>query len=343
MVRKIRIRQIGNTNVKVSTLGIGGAPFGGNFADVDRGDAVGVVSTGFEAGLNYVDTAPFYGFGRSERAVGDAIRGRNYVLSTKVGRLLAPGAHPDPSDTGMNEPLPFHPVYDYTYDGVMRSFEDSQQRLGLDQIDILLAHDIGEMTHGAADNARHFADLEKGGYRAMDELRSNGDVQAIGLGVNESAVCMSALDIGNWDTFLLAGRYTLLEQGPLNDLIPACQARGTTLICGGPFNSGVLVGRDMWNYGSAPAGIVDRVKRIESICADNNVDVPVAALQFPLAHPVMSSVIPGAKTMAEFEQILNWASQSTPQQLWSDLRAAGLIQDGAPVPDGAPILEKMED
>ncbi|MGR3663013.1 MAG: aldo/keto reductase [Paracoccaceae bacterium] len=335
---KCDIRNIGSTQVKVSALGVGGAPLGGNFADVSRGDAVGVVTTAFEAGLNYFDTAPFYGFGRSERAVGDAIRVRDYVLSTKVGRMLAPGAHPDPDDAGMTEPLPFHPVYDYTYDGVMRSFEDSQQRLGLDRIDILLAHDIGELTHGATENARHFGDLESGGYRAMDELRRAGNVGAIGLGVNEAAVCMDALEIGDWDTFLLAGRYTLLEQDPLNDLIPACVARGATLIIGGPFNSGILVGREMWNYAKAPTDVVERVRKIGDICADHDVALPVAALQFPLAHPVVSSIIPGARTGDEFQGIVDWATQSTPASLWSDLQSAGLIRADAPLPDGAPIL-----
>ncbi len=334
----IQTRQIGRSTLNVTLLGIGGAPLGGNFADVDRSDALGVVRSGFEAGLNFVDTAPFYGFGRSERAVGDAIRGRDYILSTKVGRLLEPGAHPNPMDEGMIDPLPFHPVYDYSYDGVMRSFEASQHRLGLDRIDILLAHDIGEMQHGPELNARHFKDLSNGGYRAMDELRSNGQVRAIGLGVNENAVCLAALEIGDWDTFLLAGRYTLLEQTPLDDLIPACQAAGTSLIIGGPFNSGILVGREMWNYSKAPESVVDRVKKIGDICADNGVDLPVAALQFPLAHPVVSSIVPGARTAAEFQGILGWAASSTPTQLWVDLKSAGLLHSDAPLPDGAPIL-----
>lgn len=335
---RCKSRTIGQTSIKVNELGVGGAPLGGNFADVDRGDAVGVISTAFDAGLSYFDTAPFYGFGRSERAVGDGIRGRPYVLSTKVGRLLAPGAHPHPEQAGMTDPLPFHPVYDYTYDGVMRSFEDSQQRLGLDRIDILLAHDIGEDQHGAEENARHFSDLTNGGYRAMNELRSSGDVGAIGLGVNESEVCMNALEIGDWDVFLLAGRYTLLEQNPIDDLIPACAAKGTTLIIGGPFNSGILVGREMWNYSKAPEDVVTRVRKIGDICADNGVDLPVAALQFPLANPVVSSVIPGARTGSEFQGIVKWASQSTPAQLWTDLRSADLIHPDAPVPYGTPIL-----
>jgi D-threo-aldose 1-dehydrogenase len=335
----IQTRKIGRTTVEVSILGIGGAPLGGNFADVGRSDAIEVLGAAFDAGIRYVDTAPFYGFGRSERVVGDAIRGRNYVLSTKVGRLLMPGADPDPTASGMTDPLPFHPVYDYTYDGVMRSFEASQHRLGLDRIDILLVHDIGEMQHGASGNARHFADLASGGYRAMDALRSAGQVRAIGLGVNESAICLRAMEIGDFDTFLLAGRYTLLEQEPLDDLIPACQARGVTLIIGGPFNSGILVGREMWNYAQAPENVVRRVRRLADICADHRVDLPVAALQFPLAHPVVSSIIPGGRSAGEIQGILDWAATPTPAQLWRDLQSAGLIHEAAVLPDGTAILQ----
>jgi len=335
----IDLRPVGTTTLKISALGVGGAPLGGNFSNVSHNDGLDVVNAAFDAGISFVDTAPFYGFGRSERAVGDAIRGRDYTLSTKVGRMLVPGAHPNPfAEAGMNDPLPFHPVYDYTYDGVMRSFEDSKQRLGLDRIDILLAHDIGEMQHGAELNARYFKELTDGGYKAMDELRRNGDVHAIGLGVNESAICMAALDIGDWDTFLLAGRYTLLEQDPLDDLIPACTDKGTTLIIGGPFNSGILVGRESWNYAKAPPEIAQKVKKIDDICADHGAELAVAALQFPLAHPVVCSVVPGARNGNEMQGILNWAAASTPSGLWSDLQSAELIHPDAPVPSGDPIL-----
>ena len=190
-------RKIGATGIEVDVLGVGAAPLGGNFADLDRDQAASLLQTALDAGLTYVDTAPFYGFGRSERVVGDMLRERPYVLSTKVGRLLAPGAAADPMAYGMIDPLPFRPIYDYTYDGVMRSFEDSQQRLGLDRIDILLVHDIGEFQHGKEENDRHFADLEAGGYRALAELRSAGKVSAIGLGVNENEICLRSLDIGD--------------------------------------------------------------------------------------------------------------------------------------------------
>ena len=209
-------RNVGKTQLKIDVLGLGGAPLGGNFADLDYAQGIEIISAALDAGMSYFDTAPWYGFGRSERVVGDQLRGKSYILSSKVGRLLAPGAVATPMDFGMIDPLPFHPVYDYSYDGVMRAFEDGLQRLGLDRIDILLAHDIGTFQHGD-DNAKHFKDLQEGGYKAMAELRADGRVQAIGLGVNENQVCLDALNIGQWDVFLLAGRYTLLEQTPLDE------------------------------------------------------------------------------------------------------------------------------
>lgn len=330
-------RKIGATGIAVDVLGVGAAPLGGNFADLDRDQAASLLQTALDAGLTYVDTAPFYGFGRSERVVGDMLRGRPYVLSTKVGRLLAPGAAADPMAYGMIDPLPFRPVYDYTYDGVMRSFEDSQQRLGLDRIDILLVHDIGEFQHGKEENDRHFADLEEGGYRALAELRSAGKVSAIGLGVNENEICLRSLDIGEWDVFLLAGRYTLLEQTPLDGLFPACARAGVSIICGGPFNSGVLVGREMWNYARAPDDIVERVTKLKSIANDHDVPLPAAALRFPLANPLISSVIPGSRSAEEFAQILEWANTDIPPTFWADLRSSGLLDENAPVPDGNPF------
>lgn len=331
-------RKIGRTDIEVDVLGVGGAPFGGNFATLSRADAVAILETARGAGISYVDTAPFYGFGRSERVVGDILRGQPYVLSTKVGRLLMPGAAPDPMVHGMVEPLPFHPVYDYSYDGVMRSFEASLQRLGLDRIDILMVHDIGEFQHGPEENARHFNDLKSSGYRALEELKSTGQVGAIGLGVNEKEVCLAALELGAWDVFLLAGRYTLLEQTPLGDLLPACQAAGTSIICGGPFNSGVLVGREMWNYAKAPEDIVARVTRLNAVAEAHAVPLPAAALQFPIAHEVIASVIPGSRSAAEFEGILKWARHPIPAGFWSDLRDQELLDPNAPLPDSNPYL-----
>ena len=327
-------RQVGQTGLMIDTLGLGGAPLGGNFIDLDYHQAAELIETAKQAGIGYFDTAPWYGFGRSERVMGDLLRHTDYILSDKVGRLLKPGPVDNPSDFGMVDPLPFHVVYDYGYDGIMRAFEDNLQRLGLDRIDILLAHDIGTFTHGD-ENERHFRDLAEGGYRAMDEIRRAGHVKAIGLGVNENAVCMDALGIGSWDVFLLAGRYTLLEQTPLAELFPACRDAGTSIICGGPFNSGVLVGREMWNYAKAPTEVVDKVRKIGAIADEYGVTLPAAALQFPLANDIITSVIPGPRDSGEMTQILDWFQMQIPGDFWTALKTAGLMDRDAPLPDGA--------
>ena len=324
-------RQVGQTGLMIDTLGLGGAPLGGNFAELGYSQAAELIDAAKQAGIGYFDTAPWYGFGRSERVMGDLLRHTQYILSDKVGRLLKPGPVDDPVAFGMYDPLPFHVVYDYGYDGIMRAFEDNLQRLGLDRIDILLAHDIGRFTHGD-DNDGHFKDLTEGGYRAMDELRRSGQVKAIGLGVNENAVCMDALGIGDWDVFLLAGRYTLLEQTPLAELFPACAKAGTSIICGGPFNSGVLVGREMWNYDKAPAEVVDKVRKLGAVADAHAVPLPAAALQFPLAHDIITSVIPGPRDAGELKQIIEWFNADIPGAFWAELRSQGLLEPDAPIP-----------
>jgi D-threo-aldose 1-dehydrogenase len=253
------------------------------------------------------------------------------ILADKVGRLLVPGPVEDPAEFGMVDPLPFHVIYDYGYDGIMRAFEDNLQRLGLDRIDILLAHDIGAFQHGDA-NTRHFADLAEGGYRAMDELRRSGQVKAIGLGVNENQVCLDALGIGNWDVFLLAGRYTLLEQTALDALFPACSEAGTSIICGGPFNSGILVGRDTWNYAKAPDDVVQTARALADEADAFGIDLAAAALQFPLGNPLVTSVIPGPRDRTELEQIVAWSQAEIPAAFWSTLKSKGLLREDAPVP-----------
>jgi len=259
------------------------------------------------------------------------LRATDYVLSDKGGRLLKAGAVDNPLDYGMVDPLPFHVIYDYGYDRVMRAYEDSLQRLGLDRIDILLAHDIGTFQHGE-ENARHFRDLAEGGYRAMDELRRSGQIKAIGLGVNENQVCMDALGIGIWDVFLRAGRYTLLEQTPLDTLFPACRAAGTTIICGGPFNSGILVGRGTWNYAKAPADVVNKVRSLGAVADQFSVPLAAAALQFPLGNDIVTSVIPGPRDKDELQQILEWFETPIPSGFWTTLKSKGLMKEAAPVP-----------
>lgn len=322
-------RQVGRTKLQVTTVGLGTATMGGTRIKVTRQQGEDIVTAAWDAGVRYVDTAPFYGIGAAEHRVGDALRDRprdEWVLSTKVGRLLRP------TKDGRIDPMPFDAIYDYSYDGIMRSVDDSYQRLGLAKIDILLVHDIGAYQHGAELNAQHFKVLAGSGYKALEELKRTGVCSAIGIGVNEKDVLMDALKIGDWDAFLLAGRYTLLEQDPLEDLLPLCQARGTSIIVGGPLNSGILAGRDTWNYAAAPARVLERVKQIQAVCDAHRVPLPAAALQFPLAHPVVCAIIPGPRTAAEFNENLPLFTQKIPPGLWSDLKAQGLLHNNAPVP-----------
>lgn len=329
-------RKIGNTHLEVSELGLGCAAMAGNHRPVADKDIEGAIDEALNSGIRYVDTAPFYGYGRSEHFVGRGLRHRdNWTLSTKAGRLLAPGAPTGAEAADWPGSFPFHQIYNYSYDGVMRSFEDSLQRLGVDRIDILLLHDIGAMQHGEELNKSLFADAMSGGYKALDELRSAGDIKAIGLGVNEREVCQQAMEHGQWDAFLLAGRYTLLEQTPLDDLFPSCELAGTSIILGGPFNSGILAGGDTWNYAKAPREVVDKVKAIAAVCASHSVPLPAAALQFPLGSSRVSSIIPGPRSRAEMKQILEWFQLDIPESLWSDLKSEGLMHAEAPLPCGS--------
>ena len=326
-------RSIGNTILEVTELGLGCAAMAGNHQPNSDENIAAAIDEALKHDVRYVDTAPFYGFGRSEHFVGNGLRYRDdCILSTKAGRLLAPGYPSDSSAAEWPGSFPFHQVYDYSYDGVMRSYEDSLQRMGLDRIDILLLHDIGVMQHGEEANRAHFADAMKGGYKALDELRSNGDIKAIGLGVNEREVCLEAMNHGYWDAFLLAGRYTLLEQHPLDDLFPACANAGTSIILGGPFNSGILAGGNTWNYARAPAQSMEKVLKIKAVCESHGVPLPAAALQFPLGSSQVSTVIPGPRTRVDMQQILEWFSMQIPASLWSDLQSAGLVRVDAPLP-----------
>ena len=330
-------RVIGRTQTQVSTLGMGGAPLGGLGRFVTSDSARGAIQAALAAGITYFDTAPYYGFGFSERRMGDELRGRaGITLSSKVGRLLKPGAIADPSMYGWDNPLPFGPVFDYSYDGVMRSYEDSLQRLGLDRIDILYVHDVAEDTHGPEATRVFFKEAMTGGYRALDELRKSGAVRAIGLGVNGWEACRKALDHGDWDVFLLAGRYSLLEQEPVSKLFPACEARGVSIVVGGAFNSGVLAGGTTFNYGAIPKEVAQRVRALKEICDAHEVPIAAAALQFPMGHPVVVSVIPGARSEEQFSGILEWASFPIPPQLWEGLRSSGLLADGTPTPGPLP-------
>lgn len=336
------LRPLGRTGLSVTELGFGTAPLGNLFRPLPDEAARSTLVAAEEAGFGYYDTAPFYGFGLSERRLGDALRHRDgVVLSTKVGRLLTPVPGPvDQNEVrhGYATPMPFEPVFDYSYDAVMRSYEASLQRLGLSRIDILYIHDIGGLTHGEQNHAR-MAELTKGGgLRALEELREGGDIAGFGMGVNEVAACLEVMDHARLDVILLAGRYTLLEQTPLDELFPRCEQAGTVIVIGGPYNSGILaVGTKtdaplFYNYERAPDSVIDKVRRIEAVCDRHGVKLAAAALQFPLAHPLVASVIPGLDSPQRVEQTLSLYRQSIPRALWQELRAEGLIRADAPIP-----------
>lgn len=332
--RSFEKRRVGRTDLEMTTLGLGGATLAGIFAPVSYEQARATVAHALDAGITYVDTAPQYGLGRSEHIVGEAVREASPrpVISTKVGRLLRPVSPAQQDKGNWVDPLPFNQHYDYSYDGVMRSFEDSLQRLGLERVDIVYVHDIGVATHGVEGNKPLWKQLETGGYKALRELRDGGVIKAIGLGVNEWEVLMDAFALGDWDVFLLAGRYTLLEQTSLDPFLTTCVKRGASVVVGGPFNSGILVGGATFNYAKAPEDVVKRVKAIEAVCNDFGVPLPAAALQFPLTHPAVCNVLPGPRSPAELDGILGWWDTPIPTGLWSALAEKGLLAEGTPVP-----------
>ena len=340
-------RKIGRTDLEVVVLGLGCASLGNLYRPVSDEQARETAQCALNVGLRYMDTAPYYGFGLSERRVGDVLRREfrdSFVLSTKVGRLLQPCGAVDENRTrhGFCSPMPFEPVYDYSYDGIMRSYEDSLQRLGLDRIDILYIHDIGRVTHGD-DNVRLFKTAMESGYKALDELRSSGQISAFGLGVNEYEVCEQALEYGDFDCFLLAGRYTLLEQSALDSFLPKCADRGVSVIIGGVYNSNVLVLGTRsektlyYNYEPAPPAIIERVRRLENVCAEFQVSLAAAALQFPLACPAVAGVIVGMGSPERINQTLELFNSPVPGEFWQALRTEGLLHPAAPVPTGSPM------
>jgi D-threo-aldose 1-dehydrogenase len=334
-------RPLGRTGISVTTLGLGLAPLGNLYRAVSEHEARDTLDTAFELGIRYFDTAPYYGFGLSERRAGDALRGKpEIVISTKAGRLLYPTADVDASIEryGFVSSMPFEPVYDYSHDGILRSHEHSLQRLGLGRIDVLLIHDIGKLTHGERHDEILAQLTEGGGLKALRRLREEKAVSAIGIGVNEIDICLDLMDRSELDVLLLAGRYTLLEQGAIDDLLPRCTTSGVSLVIGGPFNSGILAtgataaDPPRYNYGPAPAEVRERVRRLEAVCRSHSVPLPAAALQFPLAHPAVAAVIPGFASADEVRTGVERFLTPIPDGLWSDLRTEGLIDPRSPIP-----------
>ncbi|MDQ0435878.1 D-threo-aldose 1-dehydrogenase [Kaistia dalseonensis] len=328
----IATRPLGRTGLDVTALSFGGASIGNLYQAVTNQAAHETLQAAWDAGIRFFDTAPRYGHGLSERRLGDFLRDKprdSYVLSTKVGRILTPLRGRVMGDYGFVDVLPFEQEYDYSYDGIMRSHEASLHRLGLDRIDVLYMHDIGTDTHGEAQNAEYEPVAFSGGLKAMQELRAAGDVKAIGLGVNEVEVCLRALDHADLDAFLLAGRFTLLEQEAARPLIAACLARGASLVIGGVFNSGILATGPVpgahYNYAEPPAEIVERVRRLQAVCARHDVPLAAAAQRFPLSNPAVASVLLGVSNKRNLDRNLASMDVVIPDALWADLVAEGLL------------------
>ncbi|MFK7868071.1 MAG: aldo/keto reductase [Roseobacter sp.] len=332
--------RLGNGGVRLTELGFGSAPLGNLFRPLPDDAARATLDAAWEGGVRYYDTAPLYGLGLSETRLNPFLRDKprdQYVLSSKVGRLMLPCAKEHQSGAGKWFDVPQRREhFDYSYDGVMRSFEHSFARLGVESIDILYVHDLCIFSHGSKEMSDMRIDefFAARGYDAMISLRDQGLIKAIGGGINEWEVCQTLAERGDFDIFLLAGRYTLLEQEALNSFLPMCEKRGIGIVTGGPYNSGVLAtgARQgaMYNYDLAPQHILDRVAKIEEVCRDHEVRLVDAAFQFPLMHPTHLSVIPGGQTVNEMAGNLQAAQAVIPPALWEDLKAKGLMREDAP-------------
>lgn len=322
-----------------TSLGFGSAPLGNYLRPLAEHESDAVVATAWNSGVRYFDTAPFYGLGLSEMRVGRVL-GKHardqYIVGTKVGRVLTPCAKEEVNGVFFVDTPQVRFDYDYSYDGVMRSFESSLERLNLDRVDILYVHDVCALVHGGreASEARIQELLKTGGWRALSELRDSGAVAAIGAGVNEWQPCVRLLELADPDLFLLAGRYTLLEQAPLETLFPECEKRGVGIVIGGPYNSGILAGGTTYNYTAAPPEVASRARAIDAVCGRHHVPLPAAALQFVLGHPVVACVIPGGQTKQETQQNADLLEAPIPAAFWQELKDEGLLDTKAPTPRG---------
>lgn len=321
--------EIGKTGLRITRLGLGGAPLGGLFESVSEESARATVSTAYRAGIRYFDTAPFYGHGTSEIRLGRCLKAHpreSFVLSTKVGRVLVPAAAGEVADHQYRDVLPLNPVFDFSRDGVLRSFEASLDRLGLERIDILHIHDPDEHYREALDEA----------FPALERLRAEGRISAVGAGMNQWEMLADFARAADFDCFLLAGRYTLLDQSALGGLLPECERRGIAILLGGPYNSGILAagsrGEGRYDYQPPPAHVMEKLIALERVAKRYQVPLKAAALQFPLGHPAVASVIPGARSAAEVEENVRMMSHPVPASFWNELREEGLIAREAPLP-----------
>lgn len=333
-------RRIGKTKLEVGVLGFGAAPIGGFRATIPEDQATATLEAAVREQVNFFDTSPFYGYGRSELRCGAVLRQlprERFVLSTKIGRIMRPMKEGETIPGLRPNGLPFAPRFDYSYDGVMRSLEHSLLRLGLSRVDILFIHDVDFWS--LKDEAlleQHFGEVMDGGYRALDELRRTGVISAFGCGLNDAAMCARFARAGDFDVMLLAGRYTLLEQGALADFMPLAEKKNISVVIGGPYNSGILTGGvkpgAKYDYADAPPDILERARRLEAVCTRHGVPLAAAAIQFPLAHPAVAAVIPGALTPAEVHANAELLRRPVPAALWQELRQENLLDPAAPVP-----------
>src|SRR5690349_10990806 len=331
-------RPLGRTGLEVSVLGFGTAPLGDLYAQLDDETAIGAADRAFALGVNLLDTSPLYGHGLSEHRCGTALRRvsrDDIVLCTKVGRWMDP-FHGRGDGSNFVGGQPHRSVVDYSYDGTMRSVEQSLLRLSTDRIDLLLIHDVDVWTHGADAIEARFREAMEGAYVALDKLRSEGVVAGIGVGVNEADMCVRFANAGRFDTMLLAGRYSLLEQPALAEFLPLAEQQGIGVMLGGVFNSGILatgaVKGAKYNYRDAPPAVMKKVADIERVCAAHNVALPTAALHFALGHPAVASLVLGGQAPREVERNVAALSSKVPEGLWSDLKAQHLLDADAPVP-----------
>lgn len=337
------IRPFGRSKVPVTAFSFGTAPVGNFLKPIDEQTSAAMFETAWAAGVRHYDTAPMYGHGLSEYRTGQALRWKPrdaFSLATKVGRRLVPARRETIDFSPWVDAAPFNLEFDYSYDGTMRAFEDSLQRLGLERIDICYIHDIDVFTRGAEQPAVFEAAMD-GCWRALERLRDEGAVKAIGVGVNEWQVCYEALKRRDFDAFLLAGRYTLLEQEALDGFLPLCVERGAAVAVGGGFNSGILATGAKpgakYNYAPAPAAIMEKVSRIEAVCREFEVPLPAAALQFVVAHPAIPTFVAGTRTVEQLEQNLAWFSHPVPAEFWDALKTRGLLREDAPTPAETPV------
>jgi D-threo-aldose 1-dehydrogenase len=340
-MKKRNFRAPSGQTISFTELGFGAAPIANLYRAIDPEEAQATLEAAWKAGIRYFDTAPLYGLGLSETRLNRFLYGRkrkDYVLSTKVGRLL--DVCPPKERTGIGKffDTPSRKErYDYSYDGFMRSIEFSLERLGIDSIDVIFVHDVDIFTHKTADaRDAHVRTVLKSGFKALAKLRDEKVIKAIGAGVNEWQVCETLAKAASFDLFLLAGRYTLLEQEALESFLPLCQEKGIGIVLGGPYNSGILATGPKpgawYNYSKAPKAIRDRVAKIEAVCKRHKVKLAEAALRFPMHHPQVVSVIPGGVSAREVALNVATLDASIPKALWQDLKAQGLMHPGAPVP-----------